>query len=48
MLFQQTSAPTGWTKDTSNNNRALRIVNGSVGDGGGNSFTNVLNQYSNH
>ena len=30
MLFQQTSAPTGWTKVTSGvNNRALRIVTGS-------------------
>ena len=43
MLFQQTTAPTGWTKDTSRNNRALRIVSGNVGDGGGNSFTGVLN-----
>ena len=43
MLFQQTTAPTGWTKDTSRNNRALRIVNGSVGDGGGNGFAEVLN-----
>ena len=43
MLFQQTTAPTGWTKDSSRNNRALRIVNGSVGDGGGNGFAEVLN-----
>ena len=44
MLFQQTSAPTGWTKVTSGvNNRALRIVTGSVGSGGSNGFTNVLN-----
>jgi hypothetical protein len=43
MLFQQTSAPTGWTKVTSGvNNRALRIVTGSVGSGGSNSFTSVL------
>ncbi|BCV03688.1 MAG: hypothetical protein CM15mV71_320 [Caudoviricetes sp.] len=35
MLFQQTSAPTGWTKDTSDtNNRALRVVSGSAGSGG--------------
>jgi len=33
-LFVQTSAPTGWTKDTSNNNdSAVRIVTGSVGLG---------------
>ena len=43
MLFQQTSAPTGWTKDTSRNNRALRIVSGSVTDGGGDSFTSRFN-----
>ena len=43
MLFQQTTAPTGWTKDTSRNNRALRIVSGSVGDGGSNSFTDRFN-----
>ena len=43
MLFQQTTAPTGWTKDSSRNNRALRIVNGNVSDGGSNGFTNVLN-----
>jgi hypothetical protein len=34
MLFQQTSAPTGWTKDITINNRALRVVSGSVGSGG--------------
>ena len=43
MLFQQTSAPTGWTKDTSKNDRALRIVSGSVGDGGGDSFSSRFN-----
>ena len=43
MLFQQSAAPTGWTKDTSRNNRALRLVSGNVGDGGGNSFTGVFN-----
>lgn len=43
MLFQQTNAPTGWTKDTTHNNKALRIVSGSVGTGGTNSFTNAFN-----
>ena len=44
MLFQQTSAPSGWTKVTSGvDNRALRIVTGTVGSGGGNGFTSVLN-----
>lgn len=33
MLFQQSAAPTGWTKDTTGNlnNTALRIVTGNVG-----------------
>lgn len=34
MLFQQTSAPTGWTKLTTNNDKAIRIVSGSVTTGG--------------
>ena len=43
MLFQQTSAPTGWTKQTDHNNKALRVVTGSAGTGGTNSFTNAFN-----
>lgn len=39
LLFQQTSAPTGWTKDVSHNNKALRIVSGTVGSGGSLGFT---------
>ena len=43
MLFQQTSAPTGWTKDTSDtNNRALRVVSGSAGSGGSVAFTTAF------
>ena len=40
-LFNQTSAPTGWTKETVNyNNHALRVVNGSIlGTGGTVDFT---------
>ena len=34
-LFVQASAPTGWTKSTSHNNKALRIVSGSGGGSGG-------------
>ena len=30
MLFNQTSAPTGWTKVTSSNDVALRVVSGTV------------------
>lgn len=32
--FQQTSAPTGWTKQTTHNNKALRIVSGTASTGG--------------
>ena len=35
MLFYQSSAPTGWTKSTANNNKALRVVSGSGGSAGG-------------
>ena len=43
MLFQQTSAPTGWTKVTSNvHNKALRVVDGTVGSGGTNQFTSTF------
>jgi hypothetical protein len=43
MLFQQTSAPTGWTKSTTHNDKALRIVSGTVGSGGATAFSSVLN-----
>ena len=42
MLFQQTSAPTGWTKVTSHNNKALRVVSGSASSGGSNAFTSAF------
>jgi len=42
MLFQQTSAPTGWTKETTHNNKALRVVTGSVSSGGASSFTTTF------
>ena len=43
MLFNQTSAPTGFTKDTSNNNNsALRVVTGTVGTGGSVDFTTAF------
>ena len=38
MLFHQTSAPTGWTKATNHTDKAIRVVNGSVGAGGSNGF----------
>jgi hypothetical protein len=40
--FNQTAAPTGWTKDTSNDNAALRLVSGSVGTGGSIDFTTLF------
>ena len=43
MLFQQTNAPTGWTKLTSHNNKALRLVSGTPGTGGSNTFTTAFN-----
>jgi hypothetical protein len=42
MLFAQTAAPTGWTKDTTHNNKALRVVSGTAGSGGIYSFTDVF------
>ena len=43
MLFQQTAAPTGWTKVTSGvDNKALRVVSGTAGSGGTNAFSNTL------
>jgi hypothetical protein len=46
MLFQQTSAPTGWTKDTTHDNKALRVVSGAAGSGGSVNFTSALANYS--
>ena len=37
MLFLQAAAPTGWTKLTGANNRALRVVDGAGGATGGGS-----------
>ncbi len=43
MLFQQTAAPTGWTKDTSPaNDSALRFTTGTVGTGGSVAFTTAF------
>lgn len=39
MLFQQTAAPVGWTKVTTYDNTALRVVSGAVGSGGTVDFT---------
>jgi hypothetical protein len=42
MLFVQTSAPTGWTKSSAHNNKALRVVSGSVGSGGSIPFSSLF------
>lgn len=42
MLFQQTSAPTGWTKITTHNDKTLRVVSGTAGSGGSTAFTSVF------
>ena len=39
MLFQQTNAPVGWTKDVTHNDKALRVVNGAAGAGGALDFS---------
>jgi hypothetical protein len=46
MLFVQTNAPTGWTKGTTHNNKALRVVTGSVGSGGTIAFTTAFGSRS--
>ena len=42
MLFVQTSAPTGWTKSTTHDNKALRIVSGAASSGGSVAFTTAF------
>ena len=42
MLFQQTSAPTGWTKQTTHDNKALRVVSGTASTGGSVAFTTAF------
>ena len=42
MLFQQTAAPTGWTKQTTHNDKGLRVVTGTVGSGGSQQFSSVF------
>jgi len=47
MLFYQASAPAGWTKITTDNNKTLRVVSGAGGGSGGtNSFTSAFTERS--
>lgn len=43
MLFAQTNAPTGWTKVTTHDNKALRVVSGAASSGGTTGFTAAFN-----
>ena len=45
MMFVQTTAPTGWTKETNStnyNDRAIRIVTGTASSGGNENFSTVF------
>lgn len=42
MVFAQTAAPTGWTKSTTHNDKALRVVSGTAGSGGTVAFSTVF------
>lgn len=48
MAFQQTAAPTGWTKDTTGalNDSIMRIVTGTVASGGSTAFSTWAGQSS--
>ena len=42
MMFVQTAAPTGWTKSTTHDNKALRVVSGTASSGGSSTFSTVF------
>jgi hypothetical protein len=42
MMFVQTAAPTGWTKSTAHDNKALRVVSGTASSGGSVAFTTAF------
>lgn len=42
MSFFQTSAPTGWTKSTTHNDKVPRIVSGSASSGGSTAFSTIF------
>jgi len=46
MLFVQSTAPTGWTKSTAHDNKALRVVSGTVTTGGNAAFTTAFASYT--
>ena len=44
MLFRQTTAPTGWTKQTALTDYGIRVTSGAVGTTGGTPFSTVFAQ----
>jgi hypothetical protein len=42
IVFAQTAAPTGWTKSTTHDNKALRVVSGTASSGGSVAFTSAF------
>lgn len=42
MIFQQTTAPTGWTKQTTHNDKAFRCVTGTCSSGGTTAFSTAM------
>jgi hypothetical protein len=46
-VFYQANAPTGWTKSTTHNDKALRLVSGTGGGSGGtSSFSTVMRNFN--
>jgi hypothetical protein len=46
VLYKQTTAPTSWTKQTTHDNKALRVVSGTASSGGTTAFTSVFTSRS--
>ncbi len=42
MIFAQTAAPTGWTKQVTHNDKALRVVSGTASSGGSVAFSSAF------
>lgn len=42
MVFQQTSAPTFWVKQSTHNNKSIRVTSTTVGSGGSTPFTSIF------
>jgi microcystin-dependent protein len=46
MLFAQSSAPAGWTKDSTYNDYALRVTTGTASSGGSVNFSSIMTTQS--